>query len=322
MSRPTSTLTATFAATAALTLDVDGFDAGLTTTIGTPPSSYAALSGDLANGYLLLTNDVASNEYWLKFASGTSTSNPLKSQMFGLTLLDSTVSPADLKAYYEARGVPADYLAYLEDAADGTQPFVYIDGATLSLCDGARWTVGGNKVPMAVPGDFPEGTYTVQGTIEDIYGNTTSATFKLIVARASYTIAASAGSGGSIAPSGPQTVAYDASKSFTITAASGHRITGILVDGAPITVTNDVTMGYTFDNVTADHSIAASFAATAALTLDVDGFDAGLTTTIGTPPSGYAALSGNLADGYLLLTNDVAKRMNRTPPPFAAGYRS
>ena len=127
--------------------------------------------------------------------------------MFGLTLTDSTVSAADLKAYYEARGVPAAYLAYLEDAADGDLPFAYIDGATVSLCDGARWIVGGNKVPMAVPGDFPEGTYTVTGTLEDIYGGTTPVTLKLIVARASYTITASAGSGGSITPSGAQTVA-------------------------------------------------------------------------------------------------------------------
>ena len=96
------------------------------------------------------------------------------------------------------------------------------------------------------------------------------------------------------------------SQSFTVTAATGHRITSILVDGAPITITNDVTMTRTFDNVKADHTIAATFEATPALTLDVTGVEAGLTTTIGHPPASYSGPHRHLGSGYLLLTNNVA----------------
>ena len=49
-----------------------------------------------------------------------------------------------------------------------------------------------------------------------------------------YTITASAGSNGSISPSGSLTVAHGNSQTFTINANSGYRIKQILVDGSPI----------------------------------------------------------------------------------------
>lgn len=49
-----------------------------------------------------------------------------------------------------------------------------------------------------------------------------------------YTIVASAGTGGSISPSGNVSVEHGASQTFTITADSGYHISRILVDGSPI----------------------------------------------------------------------------------------
>ena len=72
-----------------------------------------------------------------------------------------------------------------------------------------------------------------------------------------YTITASAGTGGSISPSGGVSVNAGASQSFTITPASGYTVAAVTVDGASAgTVTS-----YTFTNVTANHTIAAGFAA-------------------------------------------------------------
>jgi pimeloyl-ACP methyl ester carboxylesterase len=72
-----------------------------------------------------------------------------------------------------------------------------------------------------------------------------------------YTIAATAGIGGSIAPSGSVVVNCGASRSFTIAAGTCYVISNVLVDGTsrgPIT-------SYTFNNVQSGHTISASFAA-------------------------------------------------------------
>jgi|GEM_PF-6702738 len=72
------------------------------------------------------------------------------------------------------------------------------------------------------------------------------------------TIMATAGAGGSISPSGEQTVAHGGSKTFTITANAGYSIVGVYVDG--INNTSAVSSkSYTFENVTFDHTIYAIF---------------------------------------------------------------
>jgi hypothetical protein len=73
----------------------------------------------------------------------------------------------------------------------------------------------------------------------------------------SYTITASAGSNGSISPTGAVTVASGASRAFTITPATGYRVASVLVDGASV----GAVTSYTFSNVTANHTISASFTA-------------------------------------------------------------
>ena len=72
-----------------------------------------------------------------------------------------------------------------------------------------------------------------------------------------YTIAATAGTGGSISPSGSVSVNYGASQSFTITPAANYKIASVTVDGASV----GAVATYTFSNVTANHSIAATFSA-------------------------------------------------------------
>jgi outer membrane lipoprotein-sorting protein len=82
---------------------------------------------------------------------------------------------------------------------------------------------------------------------------TVTATFNL----KTYTITASAGTGGSISPSGSVSVNHGANKTFTITATSNYHVANVLVDGNSAgTVTT-----YTFTNVTANHTISASFVA-------------------------------------------------------------
>ncbi len=69
-------------------------------------------------------------------------------------------------------------------------------------------------------------------------------------------INATAGANGSISPAGRVTVNVGASQAFTITANAGYRVADVLVDGISVGAVST----YTFTNVTADHTISASFA--------------------------------------------------------------
>ncbi len=70
-----------------------------------------------------------------------------------------------------------------------------------------------------------------------------------------YTMTVSAGANGSIAPSGTLTVNYGSDMTFTITPNDGYRLADVLVDGTSVGRVSS----YTFDNITANHTIAASF---------------------------------------------------------------
>jgi len=94
------------------------------------------------------------------------------------------------------------------------------------------------------------GSHTFTNVTAD---HTISASFALNT----FTITASAGAGGTISPSGPVVVNQGADQSFTITANSGFSIADVLVDGGSVGAVGS----HTFTNVTADHTIAASFVA-------------------------------------------------------------
>ncbi len=79
----------------------------------------------------------------------------------------------------------------------------------------------------------------------------------------SYTITSSAGEGGSISPSGSGSVTGGESKTFTITANKGYKISDVKVDGKSVGAVG----GYTFSNVISTHTIAATFERTKATAL-------------------------------------------------------
>ena len=72
-----------------------------------------------------------------------------------------------------------------------------------------------------------------------------------------YTITASAGQGGSIAPNGTVSVVKGKSQTFTITPSEGYEIEDVKVDG----VSQGAKTAYEFTNVIENHTIAASFKA-------------------------------------------------------------
>ncbi|MDE2179449.1 MAG: Ig-like domain repeat protein [candidate division NC10 bacterium] len=86
--------------------------------------------------------------------------------------------------------------------------------------------------------------------------STTTAQFEVIGGIVTYTITASAGPNGSIAPSGAVTVNSGGSQVFSIVPSVGYHIANVLVDGVAVGALSS----YTFSGVTANHTISASFA--------------------------------------------------------------
>jgi len=73
--------------------------------------------------------------------------------------------------------------------------------------------------------------------------------------KSTYSITASAGTGGTISPSGTRTVAYNKTINYRISPNPGYAISKVLVDGQDI----GATTSYTFSNVKNDHTIKAVF---------------------------------------------------------------
>jgi|GEM_PF-6070409 len=96
--------------------------------------------------------------------------------------------------------------------------------------------------------DWIKTEYNNQSSPSDFYkiGNETPSTF---------TIVASAGSNGSISPSGSVTVEYGKDQTFTITPNTGYHILDVKVDGISVGKPNS----YTFFNVTTNHTIHVEF---------------------------------------------------------------
>ena len=101
--------------------------------------------------------------------------------------------------------------------------------------------------------EYPRGAISSYTFSNVTAAHTISATFAV----RTYTITASAGTGGTISPSGSVSVNHGANQTFTITANTGYQISSVTVDG----VSQGAISSYTFSNVTAAHTISATFAA-------------------------------------------------------------
>ncbi len=107
----------------------------------------------------------------------------------------------------------------------------------------------------AVPNDAST-TALVRVTARDVNGNSVQDVSDAVFTIGYYVITVTQGANGSIAPAGPVNVVYDGTQAFTITPDAGYHTTDVVVDGNSQGVQTD----YTFNNVTADHTITATFA--------------------------------------------------------------
>jgi hypothetical protein len=137
---------------------------------------------------------------------------------------------------------------------------VYIEdpgGGKEIECKVKEWSMydpvtGDSRIRFIVPklpkGLLP-GPYTLKVTNKV---GSDSTTFAVLT----YTISATAGANGTISPSGGVVVNYASDQTFAITPNTGYRIADVLVDGSSVGSVSS----YTFTNVTANHTISATFA--------------------------------------------------------------
>ena len=139
------------------------------------------------------------------------------------------------------------------------------DAGTITLTavggsgDTLRWytrscggTAAGTGTPLEIAS--PETTTTYYARWENTCGASSCASVTVTVK--TYTITASAGTGGTISPSGAVSVDGGASKTFTMTAATGYHVADVLVDGLSM----GAVTSFTFTNVATAHTISARFA--------------------------------------------------------------
>lgn len=97
---------------------------------------------------------------------------------------------------------------------------------------------------------------TTASSQTDVDAKKDDITAKIADIQTQFTITATAGNGGKIAPTGATNVYKGTSKAFTITPNDGYHVDSLTVDGTAV----DVVTEYTFSDVTANHTIAVTFA--------------------------------------------------------------
>ena len=179
-------------------------------------------------------------------------------------------------------------------------------GGTITPAGTTGVNYGANQTFTIAPGaGYHVATVLVDGVSK---GAVTTYTFTSVTANHTiaasfainntYTITASAGTGGAISPSGAVSANYGGNAIFSITPNAGYSTTDVKVDGVSIGAVTT----YTFTNVTAAHTISASFAQNQPSTITAS---AGPNGSIS--PTGAVSVPGNTSQTFTF-----------TP---AAGYR-
>ncbi|MFT3908954.1 MAG: Ig-like domain-containing protein [Ferruginibacter sp.] len=125
---------------------------------------------------------------------------------------------------------------------------------------GGTWSSGDNNIATVDANSglitaIASGTTSIVYTINSGCGSPASASQNVTV-NPSYSIIASAGANGNITATGATTVCLGNNQSYTITATACYHVADVLVDGASV----GAVTSYSFNNITANHTIDVNFA--------------------------------------------------------------
>jgi hypothetical protein len=155
--------------------------------------------------------------------------------------------------------------------------------------------INGSGIALVSKSNLAIGTHAILARYNGSasYDTSTSNTVSQVVKPDTFTIAASAGLHGTINPSGNVKAARGSNKSFSMVPSSGYHVDSVIVDGAKV----DSTASYTFINVTANHTIRATFAqSTFTITAS-----AGANGTI--TPSGAVVVNAGASQAFAITGN-------------------
>jgi hypothetical protein len=166
-------------------------------------------------------------------------------------------------------------------------------------------TVKVGKVTSAALTSMTANAYYIALAVYDSSGDKSGYSPELAV----YSLNASAGTGGTISPSGSFYQSKGTSQTFTITPASGYHVAKVTVDGVSV----GAPTSYTLSDITTSHTIAATFSNAAyTISASISGSNgsispsgsvsasAGSTQTFTvTPSTGYTASVGGTCGGTL-----------------------
>ena len=163
-----------------------------------------------------------------------------------VTALDKRIYTDDKAPDLSKPALGKDYTVtglFGEDALTGDIKLAYVDASGTEITPDTAKV--GQTILRAGGLTAPNDNYTV-----------VFADGKLTVdERPVYTVKATAGSHGSITPSGNVDVLHGGSQTFTIAANSGYAISNVKIDGVSI----GAVKSYTFENVTENHTIEVTF---------------------------------------------------------------
>jgi hypothetical protein len=170
---------------------------------------------------------------------------PIASYTFTNVTTDGTIQATFKVATFEIKVTAAPH----GTITPGTTTVNYGGSATFTITPDTGYSIVDVLVDgVSNPAAVTAGSYTFANVMAN---HTIEATFAVLT----YTIIPSAGVGGTITP-GTTTVNYGGSATFTIAPNPYYKIVDVTVDG----VSQGALASYTFNNVTADHVIAATFA--------------------------------------------------------------
>ncbi len=216
-----------------------------------------------------------------------------------------------------ANGTYAVTLKFAETyfSAAGQRIFsVTINGQTVISNLDIYAKVGKNVAyDVVIPVNVTTGAIKIGFTSTKDYGKISAIKISAASTGLTYNTTASAGTGGTISPSGTSTISSGGSQTYAITPASGYKIAGVTVDGVAVGAVST----YTFSNVTANHTIAASFvqSTTSVIKAAINSGGAQFTDSTGVTYLADSKFTGGSADKTTALiagtTNDALYQSER-----------
>lgn len=138
-------------------------------------------------------------------------------------------------------------VGFANDASGNVHPFVWQSGAMTTLPDLAGGSAH-NPLSINNAGQAAGSSISTGGSVHAVL-------WTILPQPPTFTITASASSGGSISPPGNTTVTIGTNQTYFITASPFYHIADVQVDGASVGPIST----YTFNNVTANRTISATF---------------------------------------------------------------